>query len=79
VGDALKPGVRVSWTDALGNQRFGTIDEIDENGRVYVAEARINRRGRSVISSCWFDAHETDRLIRGAMEKAEPTEGAEKP
>ncbi len=67
----MKVGDRVSWADARGNVRFGVVDEIDDDdsmhpGRVYIAEAMTNTRGRRRprITTSWFDAHEAHRLTR---------------
>lgn len=49
------------WDARFGGDHWG------KNGRVHVASAQVGRRGKRVtrVVSCWFDAHETNRLTRG--------------
>jgi hypothetical protein len=65
----MKVGDQVSWVDARGDRRFGTISEIETDGRVYVASSQTNKRGRRVtrVVEVYFESNEIARLtVRGA-------------
>lgn len=65
----MKEGDRVSWVDAHGDRQFGTISEIEDDGRIYVAMVQTNTRGRRVtrVSEVYFESNEIHRLtVRGA-------------